>query len=273
MGAIDDQRAAEQERQMRINQGVRQIEEVFAPYYGYTQERVANPDFWSELDRIADAGFGIDQRMLRAKFDELGGDYLAFEEWLKNNRPDQYGRVPLITLASKETDPNATPFWEGARKAQTDLLMPQLEQQQQDTADQLLYALARSGNLRSSVANDRQARLLEDRDLAIADVSAKGEATAEKVRQGLEQEKAAAMAMLQTTANPALAANSAAAAAKAVSTEPLTTTLEPLFVNTLEGLAFANTPRYGYQFNPTSGGYSVQGPGSPFGGGSDRIVK
>lgn len=153
-------------------------------------------------------------------------------------------------------------FYGQLRTAQTDVLLPSIRDQYSDAREQLTYALARGGQLNSSVAARRQARLAKDRELAMSRADSMAEQAVRAQRQDIEREREGLVMQLQATADPENVANQANLRADALRIGQPQADIGILFQNATAGLAAAMRPQYD--------AYGTRVSGPTFGGQRDQ---
>lgn len=154
-------------------------------------------------------------------------------------------------------------FFNQQRAAQLDYMLPQVRDQYEDAQKQLTYALARGGQLNSSVAAERNARLSREHQLALSRADSIADQTVKQARSDVERERSDLIAQLQATADPESAANQARIRSDSLRIGQPLADVGLLFQNATAGLAAAFTPRYDEY------GYRVGG-GVNFGGQRDQ---
>ncbi len=147
-------------------------------------------------------------------------------------------------------------FYGGVRQAQLDFLLPKLRTQFGDQREQLSYALARGGVLNSTIASRRNARLLEDYQGALTQADSAAEQAVKQARSDVENERSSLVSMLQATADPELAASTAANRARFLSAPQPIRDLGIVLQNAASGLGAATQPRYDAYGSRTGGGLS-----------------
>lgn len=100
-------------------------------------------------------------------------------------------------------------FFAGVEKNYVDWAMPQLNRQRDDVTRNLIYALARSGQSRSSAAARGKSDLQMDYDLQSQNVTKAGADLANNVRSNVENQRQGIEAQLYATADPAAASMAA----------------------------------------------------------------
>lgn len=113
-------------------------------------------------------------------------------------------------------------FYNQRKQAYIDNYTPQLQDQFQKARDSLSYALARSGQTRSSVAADQYARLKEANDVQAATIANQAESDVTKFRTNVEDQRANLVTQLQSSADPGGTANIALARTQSMAGEPVT---------------------------------------------------
>jgi uncharacterized phage infection (PIP) family protein YhgE len=127
-------------------------------------------------------------------------------------------------------------FFQGRQQAFIDNAMPQLDQQFQDARRNLIYRLADTGTIRSSVAGTRLGdleRQYSERKLQLAD-EARGFAT--QNRADLEGVRGNLMSSLVASGDAALAGQQAAQQAQVLAAQPTFSPLAQVFQNVGSGI-------------------------------------
>lgn len=102
-------------------------------------------------------------------------------------------------------------FYNQRRDAYINYALPDLNKQYEDARKALTFALSNAGILRSSEANQRFARLEEDKGQALVRVQSEGDRQATAARQDVENERAGLVNQLYSTADADAASNAALA--------------------------------------------------------------
>lgn len=159
----------------------------------------------------------------------------------KMARQDEQARQERIRQGTTEInrifDGFNDDFFNGRRQAFMDYASPQLNDQYADAQKELTFALARGGNLDSSVRGQQTADLQKQYDLAnqqIADQAISYEADA---RNSVEDARSNLIATLNATGDVQGAVNSSLARATALSQPQAFSPLANLFGNFYSGLA------------------------------------
>lgn len=100
-------------------------------------------------------------------------------------------------------------YFQGVEDNVKTLGMSDLNKQFAKARESLMFALARSGMLTSSVANQGSVDLATQNNESAAKIDLQARDAATKVRSGVESERAGAISQLYATENPDLAANTA----------------------------------------------------------------
>jgi hypothetical protein len=242
---VQYQREQEEARQARIRDGMARIDELFngkdvpATYAMRTGQKVTTDPYWGTAPGTY--------------YDEAGKPYTftGTNQWRRKGGilvgTPEYGDVytPQNLYTSAEQY-EATPAYHTGgfddsvfnKRAQAyqDFAMPQVEQQYADQQKALTYALARGGNLQSSLASNKTAELDKDYGLQRQAVIDKGQDYVNQGKVDLANQKASAVSMLQATADPDAAYNVAAQSAQQLSTMPSFQPLDPVVKNVAAGL-------------------------------------
>jgi predicted RNA-binding Zn ribbon-like protein len=132
-------------------------------------------------------------------------------------------------------------FYGQRAQAYQNFATPQLERQYQDQMKQLTAALARSGNLNSSLRGDLMGQLQRQFDqgkLTIADTS---RGYADQAKSSVEQARARLMESNMSLADPGVIRNSATAEAQGLMANPQFANLGQLLSNLSANVGSANT--------------------------------
>ncbi len=240
--------AAEQARQSRIDEGMRQIERMFgggqvgtgwvAPGSAY------NP---SQAYYTADLQpFSISPEQINARRMERnkGGSFGQKIESI--TQPDNFYSQELFNEATQgaglysgteKTGGYDDAFFNKAYQAQLDYALPQVDRQFEDAQRQLQYGLARQGLSQSSQAGQLQAKLERERQLAVQGEQDKANTVRQKQRQAVEDERSNLVSMLQSTGDVQSTMNAAAARKGIIESAPAIEEVGPLFQNTTASLA------------------------------------
>ena len=127
-------------------------------------------------------------------------------------------------------------FFDGRRQAYIDYAKPQLEDQYGDAQKQLTFALARGGNLNSSVRGEKAADLQQRFDLTKQEITDKGLSYANEARSNVEGARSDLVGMLNATGDAEGAANSAITRASTLSQPAAFSPLSQLFGDITAGL-------------------------------------
>lgn len=135
-------------------------------------------------------------------------------------------------------------FYGQLRQAQLDSMLPNIRDQYSDARDQLTYTLARGGQLNSSVAAQRQAKLAKERELMLSRADSIAEQAVKQQRQDIEREREGLVMQLQATADPTNVSNQANLRAEALRIGQPQADIGIMFQNATAGLAAALRPTY-----------------------------
>lgn len=147
-------------------------------------------------------------------------------------------------------------FFNQQRQAQLDWTLPQIKDQYGKAQERLIYALARGGQLNSSVAAKRNADLAEQHRLALANADSIADQTVKQARSDVERERSDLIAQLQATADPESAANQARIRGDSLRIGQPMADVGLLFQNATAGLAAALAPQYDAYGGRVGGGVS-----------------
>lgn len=127
-------------------------------------------------------------------------------------------------------------FFDRRRQAFVDYATPQLQDQYGDAQKQLTFALARGGNLNSSVRGEKAADLQKRFDLSQQEILDKGLSQATEARNAVEGARSDLIGMLNATGDAEGAANSAISRASALSQPAAFSPISGLFSDFTAGL-------------------------------------
>ena len=127
-------------------------------------------------------------------------------------------------------------FFDKRRQAYVDYATPQVEDQYGDAQKQLTFALARGGNLNSSVRGEKAAELQKKFDLTKQEVTDKGLSYANEAKSNVEGARSDLVGMLNATGDAEGAANTAISRASTLSQPVAFSPLTQLFSDFTAGL-------------------------------------
>jgi hypothetical protein len=127
-------------------------------------------------------------------------------------------------------------FFDARKQAFLDYARPQLEDQFGDAQKQLTFALARGGNLDSSVRGQKAAELQKQFDLNQQQIADKALSSSTESRNAVEDARSNLVATLNATGDAQGAANSAMTRASALSQPTAFSPLTQLFADFTQGL-------------------------------------
>lgn len=127
-------------------------------------------------------------------------------------------------------------FFDKRRQSYVDFAMPQLQDQYADTQKELTFALARGGNLNSSVRGEKTADLEKRYNLANQEIQDKALSQANETRSQVEGSRSDLVTMLNATGDAEGAANSAVTRATTLSQPTAYSPLSQLFADFTAGL-------------------------------------
>lgn len=143
------------------------------------------------------------------------------------------GNVPIYAMSE-----GIQPYLDQRRSALENFYLPQIDQQFQDTNDDLTNAMARNGMLRSSVTADRRSELADRFNLASADIASDIQADIANSQSQFEAQRSAAEASLRASGDRSGAVDSALRAYTNVrDTAPDFSILPSLFEGVTSGIA------------------------------------
>lgn len=165
-------------------------------------------------------------------------------------RAEEAARQKRIQLGMAEIDKVFSgfgdDFYNQRRAAYLDYAKPQLEDQFGEQNRNLIFALARGGNLESSLAAERKAKLLGERDQRIADIGNEAQNLVNATRQSIEGSRSDLTNQLFATGDNQLASQNAMRQAAALSARPGFSPIGQLFNDAAGGIgAYAGGRRYG----------------------------
>jgi len=244
--AVDYQRQQEQERQARIRTGMTRIDEIFDGKKTTTRTPTG-----AAINANAQGGIGNG-----TYYDASGQAYNLQNgnsgnlRWAGTSAPGVYqpgGRVQtnvngawqdLPTQLYTGVDEKTTTeggfgddFYNARATAYNDFALPQLQDQYTDQKKQLTYALARGGNLGSSLSASKNATLGKDYALQQQNVRDTGQDYANKARSDVAAQRQNMVSLLQASADPDAVANLAQSQATNLSAMPTFSPLSPVISN------------------------------------------
>lgn len=122
-------------------------------------------------------------------------------------------------------------FFNKQRQNYIDYASPQLEDQYGQAQKQLVYSLARNGNLDSSARADLEGQLQKKYDLNKQQIADQGVAYGNQSRNSVEDARSQLIGMLNSTGDASGAVNSAISRAQSLSQPPSYSTLSNLFTD------------------------------------------
>lgn len=233
-------RAEEKARQLRIQEGMRQIAAIF--------EGGEFAPVTSEIQPIEiPGGAGV----------ERGRPFSSF----RAPDPETFER------GEGQTFEGLQPVLDQRREALTGFLVPQLDNQFEDARDDLTFALARSGQLTSSTAGDRQGDLSQAFSLNRADIDSQIQGDVASTRSRMNQQRQALESALRASGDQTASTNNALTTATTFRQE--TPQLSPLG-NVFQGLATGiGAAQQGFE----NGRIRRLATPNPLGGGTGRVVR
>lgn len=240
------QRQQEEARQARIRDGMQRIDELFNgkkidPTYGWEYgDRVAYDPYWGTANGTWYTKDGqpltfTSKNQARTKRGRI--NVRTPEKGLIDTPQELYTTARQVQLTPERIEGGFDDSVFNKRaQAYQDFALPQVQQQYEDQQKALNYALARGGNLQSSLAANKSAELDKDYGLQRQAVIDKGQDYVNQGKADLASQKASAVSMLQATADPDAAYNVAAQSAQQLSQMPSFTPLDPVVKNVAAGL-------------------------------------
>jgi hypothetical protein len=236
---VDYQREQEQARQDRIRQGMTKIDQLFNGWTEYgpvKSQKIA----WDTYNGVPQGAWYDEQgnpiTVNNSRYKKKTGLMMdtAQRGWIPVQ--DLYDSNPITSRDVTVHQGFDDSVFNKRATAYQDFAMPQVEQQYQDQQKALNYALARGGNLQSSLAANKAAELDKDYGLQRQAVIDKGQDYVNQGKADLASQKASAVSMLQATADPDAAYNVAAQSAQQLSQMPSFQPLDPVVKNVAAGL-------------------------------------
>ena len=171
----------------------------------------------------------------------LGGGNSSLNEEYEQQRAEEAARQARIKSGMENIN-NAFAGYDDAfyNERAADYMnyaKPEIEDQYVDAMKDLTRALARSGNLNSSLAAQRRADLLEKRNKAEVDAARRGQGYANDTRAALANVKSNLIQQNNALADPTLIAAMAANQSQAASALPDYSPIGQLFAGATQGLA------------------------------------
>ena len=171
----------------------------------------------------------------------LGGGSSSLNEEYEQQRAEEAARQARIKSGMENIN-NAFAGYDDAfyNERAADYMnyaKPEIQDQYVDAMKDLTRALARSGNLNSSLAAQRRADLLEKRNKAEVDAARRGQGYANDTRAALANVKSNLIQQNNALADPTLIAAMAANQSQAASALPDYSPIGQLFAGATQGLA------------------------------------
>ena len=179
----------------------------------------------SQIDALFDRGETI-VTPASTRTENLGPGTPEYDEAVQRWRTTGVIQQPTKTIETPATwaktqEPFDQKFYDQRRQAYIDNYTPQLAQQFSDARNQLSFALARAGLLRSSVASDKVARLNAENAVQTGTIANKAEDSVAQLRTTVEDERSNLINQLNVSADPAGTANLALARTSATASQPV----------------------------------------------------
>jgi hypothetical protein len=237
---VDYQREQEQARQDRIRQGMTRIDELF----GGKQVPTGLTGAMSTARGVGNGTFyGADGQAYNLQNGEQGNLKWSGKRNTGNvqyrNGTGAWENLPDTLFQGASTERQGgfgDDFFDKRATAYQDFALPQVQQQYADQQKALTFALARGGNIQSSLASDKNAELDKDFALQKQAVYDTGQDYVNQGKSDLAAQKASAVSMLQATADPDAAYNVAQTSANQLSAMPAFTPLNGVVKNVAAGL-------------------------------------
>ena len=179
----------------------------------------------SQIDALFDRGETI-VTPASSRTETLGPGTPEWDEAVQRYRTTGVIQQPTKTIETpavfgKTQEPFDQKFYDQRKQAYIDNYTPQLAQQFSDARNQLSFALARAGLLRSSVASDKVARLNAENTVQTGTIANKAEDSVAQLRNTVEDERTNLINQLNVSADPAGTANLALARTQATASQPV----------------------------------------------------
>ncbi len=188
--------------------------------------------------------------------------------------PEDLARQGKLFTAQTQTYPGFTPdFYDQRKQAFINYANPQLMQQYEQSRKNLIYQLARGGNLQSSSGIDLSGKLQQQLGSNQRSIADEGQNQANELRQTVEGNRQTAINQLYASADPAQAASTAIAGAR-IDAQP--STYQPLGDLFAQWSNIYNQNRTAQAYNPNVPNLFGQPQTRPVGSGggsSMRIVQ
>ena len=243
---VEYQRQQEELRQARIRQGMTNIDEIFdgkktptrtptgAPINANAAGGIGNGTYYGPDGAVYNLANG-NQGNLRWAGTSAPGVYQPGGR-VQTNQSGQWLDLPtqLYTGVDEKTTTEGgfgEDYYNKRATAYTDYAMPQLQDQYKDQSKQLTYALARGGNLGSSLAASKNADLTKDYALQQQSVYDTGQDYANKARSDVAAQRQNLVSILQASADPDAVATLAQSQAQSMSAMPNFSPLSPVISN------------------------------------------
>ena len=203
----------------------------------------------------------------------FGGGGGAADDIAEEQREEEKARQRRIKRGMKKIDTTFKAFNDAFYKKRGDdyeaYAMPDVDRQQEDQHKNLIYALARTGNLDSSAAIDKHADLIAEGNKVRIGVTNEGLNQSNQLRNQVENTRSNIVAELNATGDDTAASNSALRQIQHLNQPAGFSPLGNLFLNFANSVAAIGSR--------AQNGYSgfVGGGASPLfssGGGSQRVV-
>jgi len=237
---VDYQREQEQARQARIRDGMARIDELFngRDVVTNTAQKVAFDPYWGTASgTYYDAeGTPIMFDRHNQKREKRGGISVKTPKGKIMTPTELYTVDPRTTSVTTHVGGFGDDFFNKRATAYQDFALPQVQQQYGEQQKALTFALARGGNIQSSLASDKNAELDKDFALQKQAVYDTGQDYVNQGKSDLAAQKASAVSMLQATADPDAAYNVAQTSANQLSAMPAFTPLNGVVKNVAAGL-------------------------------------
>jgi len=203
-------RSDEQARQARIKSGMAKIAEIFDG--GATAGTgLATSYEPGKTYYLSDGSLYTPPAETEPTFFARGG----YSPYQGVSPQDMVSQGKLFTGVSRSGGFNED-FFANRAKAYTDYAMPQVDRAYKRAKDSMIYALDRSGLMRSSAGIDKNAELSGEFDQSRIDVANKAQSTANKARQDVENARGAIVSQLNATGDNEAAASAAIRQAQAM---------------------------------------------------------
>lgn len=221
-------RREEEARQTRIKRGMNDIRSLFEGgryRSGFNEREVAVPAENQAITVIPGRPGGNEEGPRGNRYVPGTPSTFRVGDRTFNTRAEAEAAAAALPTTRVERTPVFTkteglqPYLDQRREALEGFQFPQLDQQAAEAGEQINFALARSGLMRSTVASDKRTDLSREMGLASAKIAADIDADIAQTRNRAEQERRALEAGLQSTGDRAGAADAATRAVENITSD------------------------------------------------------